>query len=72
MLPLDGDSLLNKETTALVVHNKDANSAARGRTDTASDGSERYVTHNCFKLRPKTENEPTVKPQVPYTPVDNT
>ena len=72
ILPPDGDSLLNGETTALVVHNKDVDSLSRGKSDVVSEASDRYVTHNCFKLRPKTESEPTVRPQVPYTPVDNT
>ncbi|XP_070199995.1 low-density lipoprotein receptor-related protein 4-like isoform X2 [Littorina saxatilis] len=70
--PPDGDSLLNGETTALVVHNKDANASSRGKKDIVADANERYVMHSCFKLRPKTEEEPMVKPQVPYTNVDNT
>ncbi|XP_076470996.1 low-density lipoprotein receptor-related protein 4-like isoform X2 [Babylonia areolata] len=70
MVPLDGDSLLNGETTALFVH-KDPAPTPQGRTE-GSDPNDRYVTHTCFKLRPNTDSNPAVRPQVPYTPVDHT
>lgn len=69
ILPPDTDSVLQGETTALVVHNRDAS----GIGETSSFGNnEHYVSCKVFKAKSKTVENFETKAQIPYKVVDNT
>ncbi|XP_025087886.1 low-density lipoprotein receptor-related protein 4-like isoform X3 [Pomacea canaliculata] len=72
MVP-DGESVLSGETTALVVHNRDAGAVALGRGGTsAAENCDLYMTRNVFKLKPKLDSTQVVRLQIPYLPVEKT
>lgn len=73
MIHPDGESVLNGETTALFVHNRDTANGPAGKADGGLAG-DRYTPRKsgCFRLRPETDRDVEVRPQVSYTPVDNT